>query len=102
MRTASLDTIAVTFPELLDGSLFSIVALCILQAFWCETFEEIIDILVICSLALGLEAAGEEYLVDPVLFVMDDAIFEQRGVDMEAVIPFTTVPCIHTPGMEVK
>src|SRR6266480_6624156 len=87
MRTATLDTIAITFPKLLYSSLFSIVALGILQAFRREALEEIVDILVIRSLALCLEAAGEENLVDPVLLVMNNAIFEKRRVNVKAIIP---------------
>ena len=87
MRTAALDTIAVAFPKLLYGGLFSIVALGILQAFWGEAFEEIVNVLVICTFALCLEAAGEEDLVDPVFLVMNDAIFKKRRVNMKAIIP---------------
>src|SRR5436309_2240947 len=87
MGTATLDTIAVTFPKLLYSSFFSIVALGILQAFWREAFEEIVNVLVICTFALCLEAAGEEDLVDPVFLVMNDAILEKRRVNMKAIIP---------------
>ena len=87
MRTASLDAIAVAFPELLYSSLFGVVALGILQAFRCEALEEIVHVLVVCSLTLSLEAAGEENLVNPVFFVVNNTLFEKRRVNVETVIP---------------
>src|SRR5947209_6750070 len=102
MRTATLDVIAIAFPELLYSSLFGVVAFGILQAFRCEALEEIVYILVIRSLALCLEATGEENLVNPVLLVMNNAIFEKCRVNVKAIIPFVAIPCIDTPGMEIK
>jgi hypothetical protein len=87
VRATALDAVTVAFPELLNCRLFSIVALGILQAFWREAFEEIVNVLVICTFALCLEAAGEEDLVDPVFLVMNDAIFEKSRVNVEAIIP---------------
>src|SRR6266487_1528789 len=87
MRTATLDAIAVAFPELLYSSLFGVVAFGILQAFRREALEEIVYILVVRSLTLCLEAAREENLVDPVFLVMHNAVFEKRRVNVETVIP---------------
>ena len=102
MWAAALDTITVTFPKLLYSSFFRIVALGILQAFWGEALEEIVDIFVICPLALCFESAREENLVNPVLLVMNNAIFEKGAVNVKAIIPIMAIPCIDTPGMEVK
>src|SRR5579885_3695321 len=90
--TAALDAVAVAFPELLVRRLLGVVALGVLQAFGREALEEVVDVLVVGSLALGFEAAGEENLVDPVLFMMNDAVFEQRAVDMEAIVPLLILP----------
>jgi hypothetical protein len=87
MRAASLNAIVIAFPELFYGGLFGIIALGILQAFWREALEEIVHVLVVRSLALGLEAAGKENLVDPVLLVVNDAVFEKRRVNVKTVIP---------------
>src|SRR5947209_8630284 len=99
---APLDTVAVAFPQLLHGGLLGVVALGILQAFGREAFEEVIDVFVISSLTLGLEAAGEKYLVDPVLFMMDDTVLEQGAVDVKAVIPLFILPGVDAARMEIK
>src|SRR3989442_9696221 len=114
MRTAPLDAITVAFPELLYSGLFSIVALGILQALRREALEEIVHVLVVRSLALGLEATGKENLVDPILLVVNNAIFEKRRVDVETVIPcfaslapryigvYIVIPRVDAPGMEIE
>src|SRR5437899_2511687 len=84
--TTALDAIPVTFPELLIRRLLSIVALGVLQAFRRETLEEVVNILVIRSFALGLKATGEKDLVDPVLFVVNNAGFEEGTINVEAVV----------------
>ena len=89
---AALDAVAVAFPELLHGGLLGVVALRVLQAFGREAFEEVVDVFVVGSLTLRLEAAGEKDLVDPVLFMMDDAILEQGAIDVKAVIPLFIPP----------
>src|SRR6266550_1035984 len=102
MRAATLNTIAVSFPELLIRRFLRIIALGVLQTLWCETFEEVVNILVICSLARSLKAAGEEDLIDPVLFVVDDAVFQQGTVNIEAIIPFFVLPGVDLASMEVQ
>src|SRR5579885_1064809 len=87
VRAAALDAVAVALPELLVRRLLGVVALGVLQAFGREALEEIVDVLVVGSLALSLEATGEENLVDPVLLMVNDAVFEQRAVDVEAIVP---------------
>src|SRR2546421_7311672 len=70
MGAAALDAIAVAFPQLLHGGLLGGVTLGVLQAFGREAFEEVVDVFVVGSLTLRLEAAGEKDLVDPGLFMM--------------------------------
>src|SRR5438876_3965088 len=91
VRTASLDAVAAAFPELLYSCLFGIVALGILQAFRREALEEIVYILVVCTFTLGLEAAGEENLVNPVFFVVNNTVFEKSRVNVETVIPLASL-----------
>src|SRR5215469_7309254 len=57
VRAAPLDAIAVAFPELLHRRFLGVVPLGVLQAFGRETLEEIVNVLVVRSLALRLEAA---------------------------------------------
>src|SRR6266705_1628552 len=102
MRTATLDTIAVGFPELFIRRFFSIIALGILQTLGRETFEEVVNVLVICSLACSLKTAGEEDLIDPVLFVVDNAVFQQGAVNMEAIVPFFVLPGVYLARKEIQ
>src|SRR5260370_26441022 len=102
VRAAALDAVAVALPELLHGGFFGVVALCVLQAFGRQAFEEVVDVLVISSLALGLEAAGEENLVDPVLFAVDDTVLQQGAVNVEAVIPLFIVPGVNAACMKIQ
>src|SRR2546423_12930382 len=78
MWAAPLDAIAIALPQLVYRRLFGVVTLGILQALRREALEKIIDVLVVRSLALRLKAAGEGNLVDPVLFMVNNAVFEQR------------------------
>ena len=55
--TTALDAITMALPQLLCWRLFSIVAFGILETFQGETFEEIINVLIVGTLALCLEAA---------------------------------------------
>ena len=57
---AALDAIAVALPQLLHCRLLGVVAFGVLQAFRREALEEVVDVLVIGSLTLRLEAAGEQ------------------------------------------
>src|SRR5437660_9787156 len=102
MRAAPLDAIAIALPQLVYRRLLGIVTLGILQPLRREALEKIIDVLVVCPLALGLEAAGEENLVDPVLFVVNNAVFDQSAVNVEPIIPFFAIPCIDTARVKVK
>src|SRR5258706_16343439 len=102
MRAAPLDAIAIALPQLVYRRLFGVVTLCILQALRRETLEKIIDVLVVRSLALRLEATGEENLVDPVLFVVNNAVFEQSAINVEAIIPFFAIPRIDTARVKIK
>src|ERR1700730_7640362 len=101
VRAAALDAVTVALPELLYGSFFGVIAFGVLQAFGREAFEEVIDVLVVGSFALRLEATGEENLVDPVLFMMNDAVFQQGAVNVEAVIPLFLVPGVDAARMEI-
>src|SRR3712207_8971229 len=47
-------------------------------------------------LALGLEAARQKELVDPVLVAVEDAGLEQRRVDSDAVLPFLAAPRVRS------
>src|SRR6185312_9623762 len=102
MRATPLDAITIALPQLVYGGLFGVVALGILQTFRREAFEKIIDVFVVRSLALGLEAAGEEDLIDPVLFMANNAVFEQRAVDVETIIPFLAIPGINTTRVKIE
>src|SRR5258708_15771089 len=102
VRAAPMVAIAVAFPELLYCRFLGVVPLGILQAFGRQALEEVVNIFVVRSLALRLEAAGEENLVDPVLLVMEDAVFDQGMVYVKAVIPLFAIPCIYAARMVVK
>src|SRR5438270_12216139 len=102
MWAAPLDAIAIALPQLVYRRLFGVVTLGILQALRREALEKIIDVLVVRSLALRLKAAGEENLVDPVLFMVNNAVFEQRTVTVEAIIPLFAIPRIDTARVKIQ
>src|SRR5690606_37139918 len=85
VRAAALNRVALAFERLLLVMLFDVVTLGILHAFQRQQLEERVEELVVGALPLGLESAGKEDVVNPVFFVVDDAVLNQRAVDVEDV-----------------
>src|SRR5579862_3527893 len=102
VRAAPLDAIAFRLPELIYLRLLRIVALGVLDALWREALEEVVDIIVVCAPALRLEAARQEDIIHPVFEMVNDAVFDQRAVEVEAIIPLLVCPRAHLSLVEVE
>src|SRR6266511_3524909 len=100
VRAAALDQVAVHLDQLLHRRLLRVPALGVLEPLRRQRLEPVVDVLVVGPLAGGLEAAGQEQLVHPVLFVVDDAGLHQRPVDPEAVAERLALPGVD-PALEV-
>src|SRR6266508_4105050 len=102
VRAAALDAVAVALPHLPLRLLFGVEAFGILDALGGEALEEAVDVLVVPSVTFGLEAAGEEDLVDPVLVVTLDAGLDEGRVQVEAVLARLAVPGADLPPPEIE
>jgi len=76
VRAAPLDTVTIDFPELVLWGLFGVVSLNVLKPLGRRALEENVHVLVVWSFALRLEAAGEEEIVHPILYMANNAGFD--------------------------
>src|SRR5204862_4428568 len=60
------------------------------------------EVLVVRASPLGLEAAGEEQAVHPVLVVVEDQLLDERGVGPEAVLALVALPGVDAARPEVE
>src|SRR5215203_1076112 len=82
----ALDHEVATFPQLPYRRRLGVVVLRVAQALRGEDLEEVVDILVVGTAALRLEATGEEETVNPVLLVVEDLVLDQGRIYAEEVI----------------
>src|SRR5262249_49281535 len=86
VRAAALDAVPTALPRLLLRLLLGVEPLGVLDALGREALEKAVDILVVRTVALRRETAGEKNLVHPILVVPLDARLDERRVEEEPVL----------------